>query len=533
MKPANIKNILIVGGGSAGWMTASTLIKEYPEHNITLVESPYVPKIGVGESTTVGFIAWINTLEIDHKDFMKYTDAAYKLSIKFTDFYSKEDGGFHYPFGDPYVGNCTQPGANDWHILKALDKNTTKQSYVEYLFPSSVMLNTNKIFIPKTLRQMDGFDFMKDMALQFDAIKFAEYLKEKYAKPRGVRHIEADINKIETDEDGIRSVTLEGGQVLEADLYIDCTGFKGLLITEALNTKFESHEDRLPVNRAWAVQIPYEDPEKEIELFTNCTALGYGWVWNAPLYSRIGTGYVYSNKFTDSESALEEFKNHLKKVHGAHRINDTLKFREIEFKSGVISKPWNKNVVAIGLSGAFLEPLESNGLRFIHEHSLLLSRMISRGFVNKFDQEAYNFEVKRDFDSFSSFVQLHYILTSRRDTDFWKYMASRDVFIDTVNFTSGGHLTSFKSEIINKITNKTLHVDRWCGFHCIAVGHEWGPVTPQVVRHWKNTYPSKNFKEIADTFKKRSEASLIKWNELIKDAPSHYQYLKENFHNEI
>ena len=524
--------IIIVGGGSAGWMTASTLIKEYPDRDITLIESPDVPKIGVGESTTVGFISWLSTLEIDHEEFMKFTDAAYKLSIKFTDFYAVGDGGFHYPFGDPYQGNCTQRGANDWHILKALDSSTTRQSYVDYLFPSSVMMKENKIFMPKSLKQMDGFDFMKDMALQFDAIKFAEYLKEKYAKPRGVKHVQANIDEVLKNESGIVGLNLSNGEFCDADLYIDCSGFKGLLITEALETEFESHEDRLPVNKAWAVQIPYEDPEKEVDLFTNCTALGYGWVWNAPLYSRIGTGYVYSDKFISSEDALEEFKDHLRKTHGEHRI-EGLSFREISFKSGIVSKPWNKNVVAIGLSGAFLEPLESNGLRFIHSHSLLISRMISRGHYNKFDQEAYNLEVKRDFDSFSSFVQLHYILTSRTDTEFWKFMSTRDVLPNSRAFLNSDHLMSFSSEIMNKISNKALHVDRWCGFHCIAVGNEWGPVTKQVIREWQHVYPSKDFNEIAQTFKSRSESSVKKWTEAIKDAPNHYQYLKERFHNEV
>ena len=136
--------ILIVGGGSAGWMTAATLIKEYPDRDITLVESDDISKIGVGESTTAGLTGWLSQLEIDHKDFMKETNAAYKLSIKFTDFHSIGDGGFHYPFGHPNLQNCELQSANDWQLLKLFDKTTTKQSYVDYLWPSSVLLNSNK-----------------------------------------------------------------------------------------------------------------------------------------------------------------------------------------------------------------------------------------------------------------------------------------------------------------------------------------------------------------------------------------------------
>ena len=521
--------IVILGGGSAGWMTAATLIKEYPNRDITLIESPDVPKIGVGESTTAGLTAWLHSLELDHKDFMEYTDAAYKLSIKFTDFHSIGDGGFQYPFGHPNLQNCQLPSANDWHILKMLNPETKKQSYVDYLFPSSVLLNTNKMHFPKDLEEMDGFTMLRDFALQFDAIKFAQYLKEFYAMPKGVKHIEAHVTDVQTDENGISGLTLDNGDQVVADLYVDCTGFKGMLISEALNTPFESHAKELPVNRAWAVQIPYEDPEKEVENYTNCTALGYGWVWNAPLYSRIGTGYVYADSFTTPEEALEEFKEHLRKEKGAHRITDDLKFRDVKFRSGAMSKLWNKNVVAIGLSGAFLEPLESNGLMFIHESASMLSRMIKRGQINKFDQETYNFELKKIFNGFSAFIQLHYILTERRDTEFWKYMATRDVVPD--QFTrENAH--SWVNEMDNKTINQGWNVSVTSGFNCIAVGHEWAPITPMVVRQWRYTWPENDYEIVADLFKANSEASVAKWNAVIKNAPSHYKFLKDNYHKD-
>ena len=525
----NSDKIVIVGGGSAGWMTAATLIKEYPNRDITLIESPYISKIGVGESTTAGITAWLHALELDHKDFMSYTDGAYKLSIKFTDFHSIGDNGFHYPFGAPYLQNCQMQSANDWQVLKLFDKRLTKQSYVDYLWPSSVLLNSNKMYFPKDLEEMDGFTMHRDFALQFDAIKFAEYLKDRYAKPMGVKHVEATITSINHDKNGITGVVLDNGDTISGDLYIDCTGFKGMLITETLNTPFESHAEQLPVNRAWAVQLQYEDPEKEVENFTNCTALGYGWVWNAPLYSRIGTGYVYADRFTTPEEALEEFKTHLKEVHGEHRITDDLKFRDISFKSGIVSKPWNKNVVAIGLSGAFLEPLESNGLMFIHENASMLSRMIQRGVINKIDQETYNFETKKHFNSFSSFIQLHYILTERRDTEFWKYMATRDVMPDEFTRETAHN---WVNEIDNKTINQGWNVSISSGFNCIAVGHEWAPISPQVIRQWSYHYPELDYEELGNLFKARSEASVAKWKAVIKNAPSHYQYLKENYHKD-
>ena len=521
--------ILIVGGGSAGWMTAATLIKEYPDRDITLVESDDISKIGVGESTTAGLTGWLSQLEIDHKDFMKETNAAYKLSIKFTDFHSIGDGGFHYPFGHPNLQNCELQSANDWQLLKLFDKTTTKQSYVDYLWPSSVLLNSNKMYFPKDLEEMDGFTMQRDFALQFDAIRFAEYLKNKYAKPRGVKHIIGTVTNVTSDENGITGIELDNGDILTADLYIDCTGFKGILIKQELGTEFESHSDRLPVNRTWAVQLPYEDPEEEVVNYTNCTALGYGWVWNAPLYSRIGTGYVYSDRFTTPEEALEEFKEHLKKEKGAHRITEDLKFRDIPFTSGVVSKLWNKNVIAVGLSGSFLEPLESNGLMFIHESASNISKMIQRGAINKLDQEAYNYTMKKLFNGFSSFIQLHYILTERRDTEFWRYMATRDVVPELFNREN---VHSWTREIENKTINHGWDVSITSGFNCIAVGHEWMPITPQTVRGWKYYYPDTDYEEVSKIFKAKSEVSVLRWKSVIKNAPSHYQYLKENYHKD-
>ena len=523
----DVKKIVVVGGGSAGWMSASTLIKSLPNMEVVLVESPTISKIGVGESTLAGLPAWLNALEIDVNKFMKYTDASYKLSIRFEDFHHLGDGGFHYPFGHPTLENCVLPGANDWHVAKKYYPEITTQSYVDSLFPQSVLLNSGKMMDPKN-NELGTFSLRRDFALQFDAIKFAEWLAEEFAKPLGVQHIIGNVTTINQDDSGITSIVLEDGTEIYGDLFVDCTGFKSMLLGGAMNEPFLSAQDVLPVNSTWAVQMPYEDPDKEVQNYTNCTALGHGWVWNAPLYSRIGTGYVYSNRWTTKEAALEEFKQHIIKTKGAHRLPPDEAFREVPFKPGTYERTWVKNVVGIGLSAMFLEPLESNGLYFIHENSVLLSRFLERGYVNGIDRDFYNGSSRSHYESFKSFIKYHYCLSKRRDTDFWKYMTEETIEPNAWNLTP----TDVHSEaLVNKTQNQSYRVSMDSGFHAIAVGNEWYPISNLSVAYWQHLNDA-DYQKFADEFLVKTKASQRKWQKAIENAPSHYQYLTEKFHKE-
>jgi tryptophan halogenase len=187
-----INSMCIVGGGSAGWMTASTLIKFFPDKKITLIESDSVGRIGVGESTLPTLMAWCNALGIDHHDFMRDTDASYKLSISFKNFYKNDGSSFHYPFGNPYKTNSFLENGNDWHVSKILDKSLPIKNYTESFFPQMNLINENKI----SSKEVDGFSLKKDSALHFNAMKFADWLRDNYAVPRGVSHIIANIDKV-------------------------------------------------------------------------------------------------------------------------------------------------------------------------------------------------------------------------------------------------------------------------------------------------------------------------------------------------
>ena len=245
-----------------------------------------------------------------------------------------------------------------------------------------------------------------EYAYHFDATKFGLWLRDKYCKK--VKHIVDDIKTIETNKDGIKSLNKK----YKADLYIDCTGFKSMLLGETIKEPFDSYSDMLPNDSAWATRIPYKDKKKELVPYTNCTAIENGWVWNIPLWSRIGTGYVYSSKFVDDDTALKQFKKHLKR--------EDLEFKNIKMRVGLHNRLWVKNVVAIGLSAGFIEPLESNGLFSVHEFLLKLVRNLQREKVSQWDRDNFNYSCKALLNTFAEFVSLYYALSHRNDTEYWR-----------------------------------------------------------------------------------------------------------------
>jgi len=514
-----LKNILIVGGGSAGWMSAATMIKKFPNLNITLIESPNIATMGVGESTIGGIRNWTNWLGIDDREFLKHTDGSYKLSIKFTDFYKKNGEHFHYPFGSPVIENNTV-GVNDWWFKKFNFPETKNSDYATSHYPQMALVNGNKCFFNEN--NEIPFNFKKDTAFHFDATKFALWLKDHYCLPRGVNHIKENIDTIEFDDEGIKSVN----EKYQADLYIDCTGFKSLLLDKSLQEPFESYEDMLPNNSAWATRIPYIDKEKQLETYTNCTAIENGWVWNIPLWSRIGTGYVYSDKFVSDEEALEQLKNHLRK-----NGNDTnnLEFKNIKMRIGIHNRLWVKNVVAIGLSAGFIEPLESNGLFTVHEFLIRLIRNLNRENISQWDRDNFNYDCKSLFRNFAEFVAMHYSMSHRDDTEYWRNNLNKEWNNDILDFKSDLK-TGFTTAILQRTYDYYFPHNE--GLHCIAAGMNYSPIdedfTDYYNSHFSKSERVKNENIFIERMNKRSE----QWQKIVKDKPSLYEFLKGYIYNE-
>src|SRR5210317_565419 len=478
-----MKKIMIVGGGSAGWMTAATLIKCFPEKSITLIESPNIPTVGVGESTLGKIRSWTTLLGIKDEEFIPYTDASYKLSIKFTDFYKKGEA-FHYPFGEPNSDNNLAKH-NDWWFKKMYKPETPNSDYADCIFPQMALVNENKFFLNE--EQIIPYDPLNHSAFHFDATKFGLWLRDHYCIPRGVKHIKEDIKTIEQDENGIKSLNKKH----KADLFIDCTGFKSLLLGETLKEEFISFEDMLPNNKAWATKIHYKNKKKELECYTNCTAIENGWVWNIPMWTRIGTGYVYSDKFVDDETALKEFKKHL----GKRAPKNKSDYKNIKMRVGIHKRLWVKNVVAIGLSADFIEPLESNGLFSVHEFLGKLIRNMTRDKISQWDRDSFSTSCRQIFQNFAEFVAEHYALSHRDDTEYWKANLNKEWVKDLVNrqptLTHGISRT-----IVDR--NFDFRFDLTAGVSCISAGMHWAPTDlPTLIKGNVNNdmnYWNHNFK---------------------------------------
>ena len=530
-----VKNIVIVGGGSAGWMSAAFLIKTFPSMNITVIESPDHPIIGVGESTLLSVAQFRDYLGIKDEEFMPACDASYKMSIKFTDFYEVNGGSFHYPFRTPDVAG-TQNGLADWLEIKAFYPDLDVNDFARSYFPSAALYENNK-FVGSHQGEFGNWNKQTDVAYHFDAIKFGLYLKNNYCLPRGVKLLSTTVHHIASDDTGITSLELTNGDTITADLYVDCTGFKSIMLGEELNEPFTSYSDMLPNDSAWAVRVPYIDKERELEPFTNSTALGNGWAWNIPSWSRIGTGYVYSSKFVSKEDALEELKNYLcsdKMVIPRTRAQvDALEYNHIPMRIGLHKRTWVKNCVALGLAAGFIEPLESNGLMSVMVFVQHLAKSLLKGKVTKLDIDTYNSVTASLFKDLAEFIAMHYAFSIRDDTPYWQTISemtfSADLgcgdaypFAKAAPTSIGATFLDFQ---FRKMLNRLTPPENGVTYISVGMNHSvFNRVDQQHAINGRDIKPY--IDNLVNKFNIKKEA----WNKAAKDKPTLYEYLKKNIY---
>ncbi|WP_297527148.1 tryptophan halogenase family protein [Thiohalobacter sp.] len=408
-----VKRITIVGGGSAGWMTAAHLAQTLPGVEITLVESPNVPIIGVGESTVPPIVDFMASLGLKEQDWMPACKATYKSSICFRNFHGTDGKTMWFPFSGTW-SVAGRPAAQHWLYRYFTDPAFNDRfSIYDYctLVPEICRQG-------KTVRSLPNATY----AYHLDAIALGERLKV-HAKGKGVKHVQALITQVTRREDGaIDRLELDNGEALTADLFVDCSGFRSMLLAGTLEEPFEYYTDALFNDKAIALRLPFDPERREAEMvsYTLCTALSSGWVWTIPLYNRLGTGYVYSSRHLEPDQAETEFRGFLKELLGDDRA-DGLEAKHLDIRVGKHRRTWVKNCVAIGLSAGFVEPLESTGLQIVQSQVHLLAETLrARGGFNIADVNIYNKSIRDLLDSIKDFLVCHYALTEREDTPYWK-----------------------------------------------------------------------------------------------------------------
>ncbi|MEW6760352.1 MAG: tryptophan halogenase family protein [Pseudomonadota bacterium] len=414
-KQDRIRSITVVGGGSAGWMAAACLVTYLGKGaTVRLVESEEIGIVGVGEAS-VPHIRMFNSqwLGIDEADFVKRTHATVKLGIEFNDWARLGDSYLH---GFGTIGRAVGPLPFHQFWLK-LHKQGRAAPIGAY--SAQTVMAPQGRFAPGDRNAPPGSP-LADIAYayHFDATLYARFLRE-LAEQRGVQRIEGKIVKVNQRADNgfIESLVLENGQLVEGELFIDCSGFRGLLIEDTLKTGYVDWSHWLPCDRAMAVPSEKVDP---ITPYTKSTAREAGWQWRIPLQHRTGNGYVYSSKYISDDEAASTLLANL----DGKALADP---RPLRFTTGMRNKFWNKNVVALGLASGFLEPLESTSIYLAQSGitrllSLFPTRDMSPLLIDRYNREsAFEYERVRDF------LILHYHATERNDTPFWDYCRTMPV----------------------------------------------------------------------------------------------------------
>ena len=413
MTPQPVRNIVIVGGGTAGWMTAAAMAKVLEGNcNIRLVESDEIGIIGVGEATIPHIGEFNRALEIDENEFMRATQGTFKLGIEFVNWGAIGDRYIH---GFGFVGQATQalPFHHFWLRLAHVGKASPLESY------SINTVAAKQARFMRARKDMVGSPVADiSHAYHFDAGLYARFLRG-YSEKRGVVRTEGRISRVvQREPDGfIEAVVLESGERIEGDFFIDCSGMRGLLIEQTLRAGFDDWSHWLPVDRALAVPCESAGP---LLPMTRSTAHAAGWQWRIPLQHRTGNGHIYCSSFMEQDEATDILLKHLDGKALAEP-------RPLKFMTGRRKTFWSKNCVAVGLSSGFLEPLESTSIHLINT---AISRIISyfphAGF-DAVDIAEYNAQTHWEYERIRDFLVLHYKATERDDSEFWNYCRTMPV----------------------------------------------------------------------------------------------------------
>jgi len=400
------KKVVIAGGGTAGWMSAAAISRLMGKNlEIVLVESEMIGTIGVGEATIPTMVFFNRLLNIDEADFIRETSGTYKLGIRFENW-----GGLD----EEYIHAFGVTGKDCWacgfqHFWLRGQELGFSSDFGDYCLERAAAEAHKFAHLPK-----NGLNY----AFHIDASAYARYLR-KLSEEHGVTREEGKISRVKVSPDNgyIESLELDNGKVIDGDFFIDCTGMRAMLIEQALHTGYESWSQWLPCDSAVAIQT---EAVSEPIPFTRSIAREAGWQWRIPLQHRVGNGIVYCSRYISSEEAE---KTLLENIEG----EQLTKPLHIKFSPGRRRKQWHKNCLAVGLSSGFLEPLESTSIHLIQQNIVRFLRMFPTTGIHQSEIDEFNKQADFDVEHIRDFIILHYKLTKRGDTGFWRHCRSMDI----------------------------------------------------------------------------------------------------------
>lgn len=451
-------NVIIVGGGTAGWMTAAALLKLLPSRcDVHLVESEAIGIVGVGEATLPHIRGFNQRLGINEAEFMAATRATFKLGIEFQDWGRPGDSYIH-PFGTFGSGKGTVDFHHYWNRLR--ETSDTAAAIGEYSM-AVTMAYMNRFNRPDA--DPDKIESTFNYAYQFDATLFAPYLR-RIAEDLGARRTEGRIVDVELNSESgqVRSLRLENGETVEGDLFVDCSGFVSLVIGRTLGEPFEDWSQWLPCDRA--VAMPCRT-RTALTPYTSAIAMPAGWRWRIPLQHRTGNGYVYSSAFTTDDEARAALV-------GAVEGEPIAEPRVLKFKAGRRKRSWVGNCVSVGLASGFLEPLESTSIYLIQAAISTLVELFPQREISPLDRDEFNRLVDLEYDRIRDFLILHYHATERSDSPFWDHVRTMQV-PDTLHekielFRRRGRVAKYREGVFLDASWIAVYI----GQHVVPEGHD-------------------------------------------------------------
>jgi len=431
-----MSNIVIIGGGAAGWMTSIYAKHLYPESDITVIASEEIGILGAGESTTPMFIDFLDIVKIPFYDLIKNCGATIKVAARFTN-WNKDSSYYYNSFSaDDDISiaelNSFIDPINQYHsraIVYSISKNNSQG---EFDFNSKLADNNRFPF-------SYNYDRLAHFSLNFDARMAADYFKKVAIQERGIKYINDEVVSFDSDEHGnIKNINCKNNNV-SSDFVFDCSGFKRLLIGNHFNSEWKSYSENLPADKAFPFFLSHDQIGQGVVPYTNAVAMKYGWMWITPLQHRYGCGYVFDSSYITVEEAKKEVEEYF-----GFEVSPPKPGLFFEFNPGMYKKVWINNCIAMGLSAGFIEPMEATAiLSNLHSLKKLPSNVYDLINYSQSDRDLFNFTYEKEQEEILDFIYLHYV-TNREDTPFWK------------DFTINNKMSSKLNGILEKSKNNML-----------------------------------------------------------------------------